>query len=89
MVGKGISFWGPAYFQVRTVSFRILELHPWSFSQRVKHPEKMLGKEDDPASYWVSVTFQGRTVKLREGKHNPLFEVFNPIFFFEIIIMGT
>ena len=23
--------------------------------------------EDDPASYWVSVTFQGRTVKLREG----------------------
>ena len=27
----------------------------------------MVGKEDDPASYWVSVTFQGRTVKLREG----------------------
>ena len=23
--------------------------------------------EDDPASYWVSVTFQGRTVKLRGG----------------------
>ncbi len=23
--------------------------------------------EDDPASYWVSVTFQGLSVKLREG----------------------
>ena len=30
-------------------------------------PEKVMGKEDDPASYWVLVTFQGRTVKLQEG----------------------
>ena len=30
-------------------------------------PEKMMGVEDDPASYWVSVTFQGRTDKLWES----------------------
>ena len=28
----------------------------------------MVGKEDDPASYWLSVAFQGAfPVKLREG----------------------
>ena len=34
----------------------------------------MVGKEDVCLSYWVSVTFQGRTVKLQGGKWNsPLF----------------
>ena len=40
------------------------KMHPGSLTAR---PWKMVGKEDDPASYWVSVTFQGRAVKLREG----------------------
>ena len=29
-------------------------------SEFTVYPWKMMGKEDDPASYWVSVTFQGR-----------------------------
>ena len=37
-------------------------------SLTVSLPLKNDGKgSDDAASYWVSVTFQGRTVKLREG----------------------
>jgi len=32
----------------------------------------MVGLEDDPASYWVLVTFQGRTVNLREGNRGIL-----------------
>ena len=35
-----------------------------------KKPLKNGGwKEDDPASYWVLVNVQGRTVKLRQGTH--------------------
>ena len=30
----------------------------------------MVGKEDDPASYWEPETFQGRTVKLRGGSES-------------------
>ena len=33
-----------------------LQLHPWSLTAR---PWKMVAKEDDPASYWDWVTFQG------------------------------
>ena len=33
------------------------------------YPEKWLGLEDDPAFYWVLATFQGRTLKLREGSN--------------------
>ena len=40
-------------------------LTPCKFNS--KRPWKMVGMEDDPASYWVSVTFQGRTVSFGEG----------------------
>ena len=52
-----------------TKQHKMLEIVPPSpkLSLTTRRPWKMMGKEDDPASYWVSVTFQGRTVKLRGG----------------------
>ena len=53
----------------QTIS-RVFEwLHPRSLTAR---PWKMMGLEDDPASYWVSITFPGRTVKPGEGRWSSL-----------------
>ncbi len=51
------------------VEFDFYDIHPWSLT--AKAPEKWW-LEDVCLSSWVSVTFQGRTVKLREGIPRPL-----------------
>lgn len=43
-------------------------LHPESFSQRVYPLKKWWERKLYPASYWVWVDFQGRTITLRECK---------------------
>ena len=52
--------------------------YPPPRSLTAKAPEKWMGLQDSPASYWVSVTFSGAfAVKLREGtplKTNMSFE---------------
>ena len=50
--------WGPIF---------IGDLHPRKFNSKFLFPWKMVRQEDVCLSCWVSVTFQGRTVKLQVG----------------------
>lgn len=43
------------------------QLHPWSFSPLAPQKKNWWERNQDPASYWDSVIFPGRTVKLWGG----------------------